>query len=167
MSEYVPSGVLPDHPDDGVEVVDDLFDQPSVETAAGRVGLLLQGESAQAHVIKQPPWLITSCDHRTESIIATLDGEWVLRTDDRSRRHMTEGSIFWFGSGVPAGFEVPFDEPATILIFKSEKPEESPEAFAEYLLERAEENEPESLLDLPADHPAVAFGREVNENFPD
>lgn len=168
MSEHATQRVLPDVVDleDGVEVIDDLFDQPAVETGAGEVGLLLQGGSAQAHVIEQPPWLVTSCDHASESIILTLEGEWVLRTDGGMRRHMTPGSIFWFGSGVPAGFEVPFDEPSTILIFKSEKPEETSEAFAEYLLERAEENEPRSLLDLPSDHPAVEFGREVNEDFP-
>ena len=168
MSGRTRHSVLPDYREfaEGFDVLDDVEGQPSVETAAGEVGLLLQGESAQAHVIEQPPWLITSCDHATESIIMTLSGQWVLRADEETRRLMTEGSVFWFGSGVPAGFEVPFEEPATILIFKSEKREDTPEAFADRLLEQAEAGEPASILELPADHPAVAFGRAVNEDFP-
>ena len=111
MSGRTRHSVLPDYREfaEGFDVLDDVEGQPSVETAAGEVGLLLQGESAQAHVIEQPPWLITSCDHATESIIMTLSGQWVLRADEETRRLMTEGSVFWFGSGVPAGFEVPFE----------------------------------------------------------
>lgn len=148
---------------DEVEVIDDLYEQPTVGTAAGETGLLLQGESAQAHLIKQPPWLYVTCDHPAESTILTLEGEWVLSSQGE-RRHMTPGSIFWFGSGIPAGFEVPFAEPSTILIFKSEKPEDSPEEFVEYLIEQSE-NEHQTLHDLPRDHPAVEFARSINDEF--
>lgn len=148
---------------DQVDVIDDLFAQPTVGTGAGETGLLLQGESAQAHVIKQPPWLYVTCDHPTESIILTLEGEWVLSSQGE-RRHMTPGSIFWFGSGIPAGFEVPFSEPSTILIFKSEKAEDTPEEFVEYLIEQSE-NDPQTLWDLPEDHPAVEFARSINDEF--
>lgn len=165
MSQETIQKAMPEVVDltDGVEVIDDLFDQPTVGTGAGDVGLLLQGESAQAHVIEQPPWLYVTCDHPTESIILTLDGEWVLSSQGE-RRHMTPGSVFWFGSGVPAGFEVPFAEPSTILVFKSEKPEDSPEEFVEYLREQSE-NDPRTLHDLPPDHPAVEFARSINEEF--
>lgn len=165
MSQQTIENVMPEVVDltDGVEVIDDLFAQPTVGTGAGEVGLLLQGESAQAHVIKQPPWLYVTCDHPTESVIVTLEGEWVLSSQGE-RRHMTPGSIFWFGSGVPAGFEVPFAEPSTILIFKSEKPEDAPGEFVEYLLEQSE-NDPKTLHDLPPDHPAVEFARSINEEF--
>lgn len=148
---------------DSVEVIDDLYEQPTVGTGAGETGLLLQGESAQAHLIKQPPWLYVTCDHPTESIIVTLEGEWVLNSHGE-RRRMTPGSIFWFGSGIPAGFEVPFSEPSTILIFKSEKPDESPAEFVKYLIEQSE-NDPQTLHDLPADHPAVEYAESINEQF--
>ncbi|MBV1734782.1 MAG: hypothetical protein KMY50_03230 [Candidatus Desulforudis sp.] len=60
---------------------------------------------------------------------------------------MRPGSLFWFGAGVPTGYEVPFDEPAFILIFKGQRNEDSDEAFFEYLrgladrLERERERE--------------------------
>lgn len=165
MSQKSIEGTMPDIVDlaDSVEVIDDLFDQPTIETSAGETGFLLQGESAQAHVIKQPPWLYVTCDHPTESIILTLEGEWVLSSQGE-RRRMGPGSIFWFGSGIPAGFEVPFAESSTILIFKSEKPEESPEEFVKYLIEQSE-NDPQTLHDLTADHPAVEYARSINDDF--
>jgi quercetin dioxygenase-like cupin family protein len=45
--------------------------------------------------------------HETESIIYTVRGEWVLCTRGR-RWHMRSGSLFWFGDGIPTGYENPF-----------------------------------------------------------
>lgn len=168
-----PEARLPDVANvvEGVRVIDDLFAQPRVETNAGGIGMLLQGESAHAHFIEQPAWLyLEECEHPGESIIATLEGEWVLNAEGE-RRHMKPGSIFWRSGETTAGFEVPFDEPATILIFKSERQEESPEAYVEDLVERAPDacgpaDSPDTFAELPSDHPAVEFARTVNDDFP-
>lgn len=156
---------------EGANVIDDMFAQPRVETNAGEIGMLLQGESAHTHIIKQPAWLyLAECEHPGESIIVTLEGEWVLNVGGE-RRHMKRGSLFWRSGKTTAGFEVPFAEPATILIFKSELQEESPEAYVEDLVDRAPDacgaaDSPETFAELPSDHPAVEFAKTVNDDFP-
>lgn len=158
-----------------VRIVEDLFAQPSVTTNAGDVGMLLKGESAHTHYIRQPPWLyLEECEHPGESIIVTLTGEWVLSSEGE-RHHMETGSVFWFGGDTLAGFEVPFDEPATILIFKHEREEDTPEAFVEDLREDAAseghacgpDDSPTTFQELPSDHPAVEFARTVNDDLPE
>lgn len=76
---------------------------------------------------------------------------------------MRPGSLFWFGDNVPTGFEVPFDEDAMLVIFKTQA-RESDDAFLEHLRGLAVQCEEEQaagtpfrLADLPADHPALAF----------
>jgi hypothetical protein len=100
--------------------------------------------------------------HPTESLIYTVRGRWVLCS--RGQRFlMNPGSLFWFGDDVPTGYEVPFDEPAFILIFKpGERP--SPDEMVEYLKGMAatcaadhDGGAPYWLSELPEDHPARAF----------
>ena len=68
----------------------------------------------------------------------------------------------WF-DGVPTGstLAVPFDEPAFLLVFRGQKPELDQVSF----VERFKPDNPPRLLDLPADHPARAFARQVNPRF--
>ena len=80
------------------------------------------------------------------------------------RQLMQPGSLFWFKAGTPTGYEVPFTEPAFILIFKGERDEKDEEGFLEYLqdlklrLDRAhEEGAPFKLSELCVDHPARVF----------
>ena len=71
MSENEYANLLPDVEPvaDGVEVVEDVADQPGIETLEGRMGLLLQGEAMQAHFIEMPPGMFTpEHAHETESI---------------------------------------------------------------------------------------------------
>ncbi|GAB6265047.1 MAG: hypothetical protein STSR0001_04910 [Methanothrix sp.] len=82
------------------------------------------------------------------------------------RQLMRPGSLFWFKAGTPTGYEVPFPEPAFILIFKGDRDETDEEGFLEYLqglklrLERAhEEGTPFKLSELSVDHPAKVFAR--------
>jgi len=152
---------------DGVEIVEDVTDQPGIETLEGRIGLLLQGEDVQSQYIAMSPGMFTpEHAHETESIIFTLEGSWVLCADG-DRRVMEAGDLFWFGPGVPTGYEMPphFDAEAVILIFKGELSDGSREGFIEYVTEEMtpyleaerEDGVPFTFAELPADHPAVEF----------
>lgn len=155
---------------DGIRVVNNVTDanqNPGVDTLEGRIGPLLKGEGCQAHYIEMPPGLYCpEHPHPTESLIYTVRGRWVLASGG-IRNLMRPGSLFWFGAGVPTGYEVPFDEPAFILIFKGQRSEDSDEAFFQYLrgladrLEREQAaGQPFTLNDLPPEHPARIFARD-------
>lgn len=169
MTENENSDLLPEVKSfaEGVEVVENVYEQPGIETLEGRMGLLLQGEEMRSHFIEMPPGMFTpEHAHETESIIMTLRGEWVLCADG-DRRLMEAGDIFWFGPGVPTGYEVPprFDEEALILVFKRERSDGSRKGFVEYLTEEMnphleeerEKGTPFKFEDLADDHPAKEF----------
>ncbi len=161
----------------GIRVVNNITDanqNPGVNTLEGRIGPLLKGEGCQAHYIEMPPGLYCpEHPHPTESLIYTVRGRWVLASGG-IRNLMRPGSLFWFGAGVPTGYEVPFDEPAFILIFKGQRNEDSDEAFFEYLrglagrLERERAaGQPFTLNDLPPEHPARRVTRGQALGFSD
>jgi quercetin dioxygenase-like cupin family protein len=156
---------------EGIRIIENVADgdaNPGILTLEGRIGPLLKGDSSQAHYIQMPADLY--CEehsHSKESIIFTSEGRWVLCSQGR-RQLMIPGSLFWFKAGTPTGYEVPFTEPAFILIFKGERDEKDEEGFLEYLqdlklrLERAhEEGTPFKLSELSVDHPARAFARGI------
>jgi hypothetical protein len=85
---------------------------------------------------------------------------------------MKPGTLFHFAANTPTGYEVPFDENAFILIFKGKRVTQREQDFIDYLrgmakrLEREHESGvPYLLSDLPADHPAIVFAREINPKF--
>lgn len=99
-----------------------------------------------------------------------MRGRWVLSSGG-VRRLMAPGSLFRFGPGVPTGYEVPFDEPAFILIFKGQLFMESDEAFIQYLqglagrlVDEQAGGTPFRLTDLPPEHPARVFARHINQD---
>ena len=153
----------------GIKVIEDINDvaiNTGIDTLEGRIGPLLKGESSQAHFIEMPGYLYCQeHPHPTESIIFTVKGNWVLCSSCR-RQLMRPGSLFWFKAGTPTGYEVPFPEPAFILIFKGDRDEKDDEGFLEYLcglkvrLERDhEEGTPFKLSELSPEHPARVFAR--------
>jgi hypothetical protein len=80
---------------------------------------------------------------------------------------MIEGSLFFMPPDIETGYEVPFNEPATILIFKCEG-KQNPTEFLSYLetlkqkLEKKKaEGEPFLLSDLPESHPARVFTKNL------
>ena len=80
---------------------------------------------------------------------------------------MEEGSIFFMPPDVETGYEVPFNNPATIIIIKFGGLSD-PEKFLSYLnsLEQkleAKSNKGESfhLSSLPPDHPARVFTKNL------
>jgi pimeloyl-ACP methyl ester carboxylesterase/quercetin dioxygenase-like cupin family protein len=159
----------------GVEIVDDVT-APSqtagVDTLEGRIGPLILGEGSQAHFIDMPPGMfVAEHRHSSESLIYTVRGKWVLCSGER-RHVMRPGALFRFGANVSTGYEVPFREPAYILIFKGYRLTKTEREFVEYLegmAERVREEQesgiPYLLKDLPADHPALIFAREANPKF--
>lgn len=155
----------------GISIVEDVTDDKAhkgINTLEGRIGPLLKGDSSSAHFIEMPGGLF--CEehsHSTESLILTIKGRWVLCSQGH-RQLMKPGTLFWFKAGTPTGYEVPFDEPALILIFKGETDEKDDEGFLQYLqglkqrLEKAHaEGTPFLMNELPFDHPARDFARRL------
>jgi hypothetical protein len=130
--------------------VTDRTKTAGLETLEGRMGPLLLGEGSQAHTVR---------------------GSWVLCSQG-PRQHMKPGSLYRFGANTSTGYEVPFREDACILIFKGDRTTKVEKEFMDYLkglaarLELEHKNgTPFLLKELPADHPARKFAREVIPEF--
>jgi len=153
-----------------IDVVDSIFEVPGVDTLEGKIGPILSGNKGAAHYITMPAGMFLSAHtHPTESIIYTAKGEWVLYSECE-RHHMKEGSLYFMPPDVETGYEVPFDEPATILIVKFEGPNE-PEKFMEYLEgmkknleDKHSEGEAFLLSELNMDHSARVFETSLKDN---
>jgi pimeloyl-ACP methyl ester carboxylesterase/quercetin dioxygenase-like cupin family protein len=159
----------------GIQIVEDITDKQKtvgVKTLEGEIGPLLLGTNSQAHFIDMPPGMY--CEehpHSSESIIYTVRGKWVLCS--KGRRHvMKPGTLFHFAPDTPTGYEMPFSENAFILIFKGQRLTTKESQFIDYLKGLAKRLEqehkagvPYRLSDLPADHPAIRFGKEANPKF--
>jgi pimeloyl-ACP methyl ester carboxylesterase/quercetin dioxygenase-like cupin family protein len=159
----------------GVEIIEDVTNRSKtvgVDTLEGRIGPLLLAEQSQATFIEMPSGLyLDEHPHGSESIIYTASGRWVLCSQGR-RRVMKPGSLFRFDANIPTGYEVPFPESATILIFKERRTTRAEKEFVEYLRGLADKLKKEQatgtpflLKNLPADHPARVFAREINAGF--
>lgn len=157
-------------PTPGIQIINDITNQFGIDTLEGKIGPLIQGVASQSHFIEMPAGLYTAEHaHPTESIIYTVRGRWVLCVAGQ-RQVMEPGSLFWFGPEVATGYEIPFDAPAYILIFK-EKRSDSWVEFVDYLqnsmqphlvAQEASGEEVFRLQALPADHPARRFAHAVN-----
>ena len=172
VSESTPQKI---HLAPGIEIVPDITDREQtagVQTLEGRIGPLILGKGSQAHFIEmQGGMFVAEHPHSTESIIYTVSGQWVLCSSGR-RQVMKAGTLFRFAAGVPTGYEVPFDEPAFILIFKGDRLTKEEQEFIDYLqgmaarLEREHsQGVPYLLSDLPEDHPAIVFAKKINPNL--
>ena len=155
-------------PVEGIQIIDDVTAQFGVDTLEGRVGPLMQGVGCRAQFFDLPAGLYTyEHPHPTESIIYTVYGQWVLCTGGK-RQVMKPRSMFWFGPNITAGYEVPFDEPAFILIFKSERGKDQ-QAMVDYLQNEMQPHLMQEhaagqafwMRELPADHPAQIFARSL------
>lgn len=158
----------------GIQIVENITDEKAtagVPTLEGRIGPLLLGQDCQAHFIDM--YAGQYCEehpHSTESIIYAVRGQWVLCSGGR-RHLMKPGTLFHFAVNTPTGYEVPFAEPAYILIFKGRTTQKDAE-FVDYLKGLGDRLKKESaagvpywLKDLPADHAALKFAREVNPDY--
>ena len=158
-------------PVEGIQIIDDVTAQFGVDTLEGRVGPLMQGVGSRSQFFELPAGLYTyEHPHPTESIIYTVYGQWVLCTGGK-RHVMKPRSLFGFGPNIEAGYEVPFDEPAFILIFKGERGLD-PAAMVDYLqnemqphlMQEHEAGQAFWLRELAEDHPARVFARSLKQN---
>ncbi|MBX7245959.1 MAG: alpha/beta fold hydrolase [Candidatus Sumerlaeaceae bacterium] len=158
----------------GITILDDITDTtntPGVMTLEGRIGPLLLGDSSQAHFIEMSPGMfLGEHPHSSESIIYTVRGNWVLCSNGQ-RHVMRPGSLYWFARNTPTGYEMPFDEPAYILIFKGERSTAREKDFMDYLrglngwLEgKRNLGEAFTLGDLPTTHPARLFSDKLRSS---
>jgi quercetin dioxygenase-like cupin family protein len=153
---------------EGVRIVEDILTAYGIDTLEGRVGPLLFGETGRTHFLDMPAGsYVDEHPHDDEAFTLTVRGTYVLCVDG-VRRLMKPGSIQWFGPNIATGYEVPFDEPAYILVFRGVVGEsevqmlESIERMKEHFVEAQESGEVFMLRDLPADHPARIYAHQVN-----
>jgi hypothetical protein len=85
---------------------------------------------------------------------------------------MRPGSLFWFDTNVPTGYEVPFNQAAVLLILKGQRLSDTTDQFVRYLrgmaasLHGREQNGCAfTFAPLAHEHPACRFGRSVNPSF--
>lgn len=154
---------------DGIKILRGVADAPGIDTLEGRFGPLLNGERGGTHYVEVPPGAyMDDHAHERESLIVTMRGQWVLCSRGM-RWHMKAGDVFWFGDGVPTGYENPFTEPAFLLIFKVE--DRTPgydqamldrlRLMGDKLEERHAQGTPFFFKEIPEDHPAKVFARSL------
>lgn len=154
---------------EGLRLVDDVLSQPGVDTLEGRVGPLIFGSSCRAHYIDMPAHsYVDEHGHDDEALTYTVRGKWVLCANGK-RRLMKPGSLYWFAPDIPTGYEVPFDEPAYLLVFRGvvSGTEKDWMSYLEtelpsILAQMQASGDVFMLRDLPKDHPALKFAHEVN-----
>ena len=150
-------------------ILNSIENSKSVDTLEGKIGPLISGNKGSAHyIIMQPDQYCEPHTHPTESIIYTAKGEWVLYSEGE-RHHMNEGSLFFMPPNIETGYEMPFTNPATLLIIKFEG-EKDPEEFLKYLeglksrlSEREQKGEIFKISDLPMNHPARLFSENLKQ----
>ena len=154
---------------EGIKIVPAITEAPGVETLEGRFGPLLNARGGGCHYVEIPAGAyLDDHPHERESLIYTVRGQWVLCSRGK-RWHMKPGTLFWFGDGIPTGYENPFDEPAYLLIFKTDdrEPGYDPAMFTrlEKMREKLKEENaggtPFTFAELPEDHPAKKFARSL------
>lgn len=152
-------------------VLRDVNAQPGVKTVEGTLVPLLAGARIKSHmIVMHPGQYCFAHPHDTESIIYTVAGRWVFCTTEDGeevRTVINEGDLFHFPGGVPTGFETPFAEGASILILK-EGSISHDEMVADMmgavaaLDKEVAAGEPFYYRELPEDHPARIYAREVS-----
>ncbi|HKY51115.1 MAG TPA: AraC family ligand binding domain-containing protein [Candidatus Limnocylindria bacterium] len=152
---------------EGIKILPEVLGAPGVETPEGRFGPLLNAKRGGAHYVEVPAGAyMDDHAHERESLIYTVRGQWVLCSRG-SRWHMKEGDLFWFGDGVPTGYENPFTQPAFLLIFKVDDRTPGYDAAMLDRLERMRgkleeehsQGTPFLFKEIPEDHPAKMFAR--------
>ena len=159
---------------EGITIMRSILDAPGVDTLEGRFGPLLNAKRGGTHYVEVPPGAyMDDHAHPRESVIFTVHGEWVLCSKG-TRWHMRAGDLFWFGDGVPTGYENPFEQPAFLLIFKVEDRTPGYDgAMLERLTKMRATLEDEHakgtaflFSEIPADHPAKEFARALRSAPP-
>lgn len=148
-------------PAEGIQIIENVTEQPGVPTGEGELGPLLWGEGTQTYFLDIPAGAyLDEHPHPFEALIYAVRGRFVVCC--RGERYLLEpGSLMSFGKDVPTGYEIPFDESAFMLVFRGEKAAMDQQAF----VKRFTPSQPASLKDLPEDHPARVFASQVNPDY--
>ena len=148
-------------PAEGLQVIDDITNTPGVDTIEGEIGPLLWGETSQSYFVDVPSGaFLDEHPHPFEALIYAVSGSFVVCSEGK-RYVVNQGGFMSFAANVPTGYEVPFDESAFMLVFRGKKAEMDQVAF----IERLETDSPTDLRDLPEDHPARLYARQINPAF--
>lgn len=150
--------------DEEFRIIDQITTAGAIDTPEGRVGRLIRGEACTVQYLEMPPRLyIPEHPHPWESVVYTVRGRWVLCVSGK-RSRLAPGSLLWLKPGVSRGFEVPYGEPALILVFKPARDETDDEGFRAYREDVGRKpvkiREGGTKFDLgllPPDHPARVF----------
>lgn len=156
-------------------VLHDVHAQPGVATIEGTIMPLLTGQKIRSHmIVMHAGQYCYAHPHETESIIYTISGRWVFCTHEAGEEVRTvigPNDLFHFPGGVPTGFETPFGEDASILIVKSgnetyEEMTAGLQNMKSTLDEDRASGTPYYYSELPVDHPARVYAREVTGSDP-
>lgn len=124
----------------GITVIDNIDDstvRPGMEMPEGRIGYLLKGIFTSVDYLELPPDLFFSevpCNY--ERIMYTVRGKWVLCSEGR-RRILEAGTLCRIGAGIPAGYEVPFDNASLLLVFRASGNASDEEQLVDYYTDLA------------------------------
>lgn len=164
---------LQNHVDIGsCQLLRDICDQPGVDSVEGRLVPLLSGEEFRTQLIEMQPGMY--CEphpHSSESLIYTVKGSWVFCTlgsdsEVEERVVIDAGDLFYFPPNTPTGFEVPFDEPASMLIIKGGSLDRETafsmlQTASKSMDAEAEAGAPFTYSELDSTHAAVAYRAKV------
>ena len=163
-------------PRSGIKVVDNADDpvaHPGVNTTMGRAGYLLAGNFADVEYLELlPDTYIPEYPHEAECILYTVKGKWVL-CSERRRRIVEPGTLCRVEAGTDVGYEVPFDGPSFVLIFRASEAACDEDRFVDYLAglafklkARQYDKNTCRISDLPEEHPAKVFARSLDQIRP-
>lgn len=103
-------------------VVHDIRSQPGVDTVEGKYVQLIFGSSVRSQTLELPAGIQMDLHaHPRETLVYTLSGRWVHK-HDASSVEVEEGDIVYFPANAAIAANVPFDEPALLLVINGALP---------------------------------------------
>jgi quercetin dioxygenase-like cupin family protein len=103
-------------------VVHDIRSQPGVDTVEGKYVKLIFGSKIRAQTLELPAGIVMDLHrHPRETLVYTLSGRWVHKHDAESVE-MEEGDMVHFPADAAIAADVPYDEPALLLVINSDLP---------------------------------------------
>jgi len=104
-------------------VVHDIRSQPGVDTVEGKYVKLIFGEKIRSQTLELPAGIEMELHaHPRETLVYTLSGRWVHKHDAESVA-MEEGDMVHFPANAAIAADVPYDEPALLLVINSDLPD--------------------------------------------
>ncbi len=103
-------------------VVHDIRSQPGVDTVEGKYVKLIFGSSIRSQTLELPAGIEMDLHaHPRETLVYTISGRWVHKHDADSVA-MEEGDLVYFPANAAIAADVPYDEPALLLVINGDLP---------------------------------------------